>query len=74
MARKALVVKSSTKLRHFHEAIANNIKPKFATKVYHRCLKCGRPRGYIRDFGMCRICIRELAGTGEIPGLKKSSW
>jgi small subunit ribosomal protein S14 len=74
MARTALVVKHRRRLRRFFEAKQNGNTPKFPTKIYNRCLKCGRPRGYIRDFGMCRICIRELAGSGEIPGLKKSSW
>jgi len=49
-------------------------KPKFSTRIVHRCVRCGRARGYIRDFGLCRICFRELASRGEIPGVKKSSW
>ncbi|PIR89344.1 MAG: type Z 30S ribosomal protein S14 [Candidatus Harrisonbacteria bacterium CG10_big_fil_rev_8_21_14_0_10_40_38] len=49
-------------------------KPKFSTRIVRRCFKCGRKRGYIRDFGLCRICFRELASKGEIPGIKKSSW
>ncbi len=74
MARKALVVKHKKKTRKYFEAKKNGLAPKFPTRIYNRCLRCGRPRGYIRDFGMCRICIRELASNGEIPGLKKSSW
>ena len=49
-------------------------KPKFSTRIVRRCFRCGRKRGYIRDFGICRICFRELASRGEIPGTKKASW
>ena len=49
-------------------------KMKHSTKVYNRCRLCGRPRGYIRQFGMCRICFRKLAHEGEIPGVQKSIW
>ncbi|HBU27905.1 TPA: type Z 30S ribosomal protein S14 [Candidatus Uhrbacteria bacterium] len=49
-------------------------KPKFASRVTRRCWKCGRSRGFMRDFGLCRICFRELANCGEIPGIMKSSW
>lgn len=49
-------------------------KPKYSTRIVRRCFKCGRKRGYIRDFGMCRICFRETASKGEIPGVKKASW
>ena len=48
--------------------------PKFKVRGYRRCQRCGRPRGYLRDFGMCRICFRDLALTGQIPGVVKSSW
>lgn len=48
--------------------------PKFSTRVVRRCFRCGRRRGYLRDFGLCRICFRELASRAEIPGVKKSSW
>ena len=48
--------------------------PKFKVQQHNRCLKCGRPRGYLRKFGMCRICFRELALAGNIPGVRKSSW
>ncbi|MDO9085326.1 MAG: type Z 30S ribosomal protein S14 [Anaerolineaceae bacterium] len=47
---------------------------KFAVQVRNRCTKCARPRGYIRRFGLCRICFRELSLEGQIPGIKKSSW
>lgn len=49
-------------------------KSKFSTRKVNRCWKCGRNRGYMRDFELCRICFRELANRGEIPGIKKSSW
>jgi len=48
--------------------------PKFGVRKYNRCSRCGRPRGYIRQFGICRICFRELASQGMIPGVVKSSW
>ena len=44
------------------------------TQVRNRCVRCGRPRGFIRRFGLCRICFRELALQGKIPGVVKSSW
>jgi len=47
---------------------------RFKVRKYNRCEKCGRARGYIRKFRICRICFRELAHKGEIPGVKKSSW
>ncbi|NQS97509.1 MAG: type Z 30S ribosomal protein S14 [candidate division Zixibacteria bacterium] len=61
MAKKALIVKQKK-------------TPKFQVRQYNRCQRCGRPRAYIRDFGLCRICFRELALRGEIPGVTKSSW
>ena len=48
--------------------------PKFSTRSVRRCWRCGRKRGFMRDFGLCRICFRELASRGYIPGVKKSSW
>jgi len=47
---------------------------KYSTRYYHRCKICGRPRGYLRKFEMCRICFRKLANEGMIPGITKSSW
>lgn len=49
-------------------------KAKFSTRQVNRCFRCGRRRGYLRKFGLCRICFRELASRGEIPGITKSSW
>lgn len=61
MARTCLVVKA-------------NRTPKFKVRKRNRCFICGRPRGYLRKFGMCRICFRGLAGEGKIPGVYKASW
>jgi small subunit ribosomal protein S14 len=48
--------------------------PKFKARAYNRCKLCGRPRGYLRKFQACRICFRELALKGEVPGVVKASW
>jgi len=61
MAKKALINKA-------------NAKPKFKVRAYTRCRRCGRARSVYRKFGLCRVCLRELAHAGEIPGLTKSSW
>jgi small subunit ribosomal protein S14 len=61
MAKTALIMKS---LR----------QPKFPTRAYRRCKLCGRARGYLRKFHLCRLCFRELALKGEIPGVVKASW
>jgi small subunit ribosomal protein S14 len=61
MARKALIVKQKR-------------KPKFSSRAYSRCQRCGRPRAYLREFGLCRICFRELSLEGMIPGVRKASW
>lgn len=61
MAKKSLIEKSQK-------------KPKYSTRGYNRCHLCGRPRGYMRRFGICRLCFRELALKGEIPGVIKASW
>ena len=55
--------------------IAKELKtPKFKVRLRNRCKRCGRPRAYLRKFGLCRICLREIAHEGMIPGLTKSSW
>jgi len=75
MARKALIVKSLKMKKKYEEARQKDKKVNgLKVKCYNRCQICGRPRGYIRDFGMCRICFREHASRGEIVGVKKSSW
>ncbi|HEY0304089.1 MAG TPA: type Z 30S ribosomal protein S14 [Longimicrobiales bacterium] len=61
MAKKALVEKA-------------NRKPKFSSRKIQRCTRCGRPRAFLRKFGLCRICFREMALNGEIPGVRKASW
>ena len=61
MAKKCLVEKAKR-------------KPKYAVRFYRRCQRCGRPRAHIRKFGICRICFREQALRGEIPGVRKASW
>jgi len=49
-------------------------KPKYSTREVKRCWRCGRRKGYLDEFGLCRICFRELASQGKIPGIKKASW
>ncbi len=61
MAKKSLMIKAGR-------------TPKFKVRTYNRCPFCGRPRGYIRKFGLCRICFRQMALKGDIPGVIKSSW
>ena len=61
MARTALIVKAQR-------------KPKFSTRKINRCWRCGRHRGYMSEFKLCRICFRELADNGDLPGITKSSW
>ncbi|MBL7033349.1 MAG: type Z 30S ribosomal protein S14 [Candidatus Delongbacteria bacterium] len=51
-----------------------NKKQKFGVREYNRCHRCGRARGYYRKFGLCRICLRQMALAGEIPGVRKASW
>ncbi|MFH2019137.1 MAG: type Z 30S ribosomal protein S14 [bacterium] len=61
MARKALILKGRR-------------KPKFSSRVQHRCKLCGRGKAYIRIVGMCRLCFREQAIKGNLPGITKASW
>ena len=61
MAKKSMVIKQQR-------------DAKFSCRAYTRCNICGRPHGYIRKFGICRICFRELAYKGQIPGVRKASW
>ncbi|OGC50462.1 30S ribosomal protein S14 type Z [candidate division WWE3 bacterium RIFCSPHIGHO2_01_FULL_40_23] len=61
MAKKALIIKSKK-------------EPKYKVRKRNRCQICGRPRGYLRRFGLCRICFRELALKGELSGVRKASW
>jgi small subunit ribosomal protein S14 len=61
MAKKSLIAKAAR-------------TPKYRTRAYSRCSRCGRPRAVYRKFGLCRICLRQLAHMGMIPGMTKSSW
>ena len=54
--------------------VKQSLTPKFAVRAYTRCNRCGRPKSVYRKFGLCRICLRELAHRGELPGITKSSW
>lgn len=54
--------------------VKNKRKPKFSTRAYTRCERCGRPHSVLKKYGICRICFRELANEGKLPGVKKSSW
>ena len=74
MARKALIVKTVKRQRKYQQGLLRSKKPPRWVRTYNRCKLCGRPRGYIRYFEICRICFRELAAKGEIMGVKKSSW
>ena len=57
-----------------YKAKALKKKSKYSTRVYNRCTECGRARGYMRHYGLCRICFKQLASQGKIPGVKKSVW
>ena len=57
-----------------HKARQLKISSKFSTRAYNRCSQCGRSRGYLRHYGICRICFRNLASQGKIPGVKKAIW
>lgn len=74
MAKRSLIVKSEKRKKKFLDALKRGKKPDAPTKMYNRCHLCGRPRGYIRKFDMCRICVRELASDDLIMGLRKASW
>ncbi len=60
MAKKSKIIKDS--------------RPKYPSREHNRCQSCGRPRAYIRLFGLCRLCFRQLAHKGELPGVTKASW
>ena len=61
MAKKSMIAKAK-------------LEPKYSTRQHNRCSRCGRPRAFYRQFGVCRICLRELALRGELPGVRKASW
>ncbi|MBU3964378.1 type Z 30S ribosomal protein S14 [Patescibacteria group bacterium] len=56
------------------QIVKSKRKPKFSTRTVRRCFRCGRRRAFMRKFGLCRICFREMANEGLIPGVRKSSW
>jgi small subunit ribosomal protein S14 len=75
MATTAKRVKDASIQKKFEQARAKGEKrPKFSTRRHNRCQVCGRPRAFLRKFGLCRLCFRGLALRGEIPGVSKSSW
>lgn len=74
MAKTAKIVKAQKLTRKLLGALARGSKMKKATKQHNICELCGRPRGFMRRFHMCRICFRLRARRGEIVGVKKSSW
>ena len=61
MAKKSMIIKQQR-------------PAKFSSRQYNRCKLCGRPHAYLRNYGVCRVCFRELAYNGQIPGVKKASW
>jgi small subunit ribosomal protein S14 len=68
MAKKSVIEREQKKALEVEQGVRSQIQ------LRNRCWKCGRPRGFIRDFGICRICFREMAHDGLIPGVRKSSW
>lgn len=74
MARDALIISWKGRHAKAERERAAGKKVQFPTRLYNRCKLCGRKGGYMRFFGICRICFRELAVNGDIPGLTKSSW
>ena len=75
MARKAMINKAAKKRDKVTIAVARGAEHvKHKIRAYNTCGDCGRPRGFIRFFGLCRICLRQMARKGEVPGLTKSSW
>ncbi len=74
MAKTSLIIKTNRGNAAVAKSRAAGKKPVMATRAYNRCALCGRVHGYMRKFNMCRICFRENAQKGLIPGLKKSAW
>ena len=74
MATYAKIAKDEKLKKKINDARAQGRTAKFACRMRNRCFRCGRPRGYIGKFNLCRICFRQLALAGEIPGVTKSSW
>ncbi len=74
MTRLALINSQKKRLAEHTKQRAAGKKLKYPTRAYNRCQLCSRRHGYMRFFGVCRICFRELACNGDIPGIRKSSW
>ena len=74
MAKKSLIAKCNQDIAVAEKQHAAGKHVKFATRLYNRCHLCGKVHGYMRKFGVCRICFRELAREGKIAGVTKSSW
>ncbi len=74
MARTAIVHKSRKFMERVLRAKKDGRKVPLSSRAYNRCSLCGRPAGYMRDFGVCRCCFRQYAEKGQIPGVRKSSW
>lgn len=74
MATTAKIAKDLKKADDIRRARAAGKKAVFACRLRNRCWRCGRPRGYLRKFGICRLCFRQLALSGEVPGVIKASW
>ncbi len=74
MATTAKIAKEVKKLAEIDRAKASGVPVKFPTRLRNRCKNCGRPRGFLRKFSLCRICFRKFALAGEVPGVTKASW
>ena len=74
MARKAKIAKANRLQKRLMSSIQAWVAPKKPTQVFNACGICGRTRGYLGQFGICRICFRERANAWELPGVRKSSW
>lgn len=74
MAKTSLIIKCFRRKQKYLQALKEGRKAKHPSRVYNRCGLCGRPRGYIRKFDMCRICLRQHASNDMVMGLRKASW
>lgn len=74
MAKTSSIVKAERRKRYIANALAAGATPRHAIRQINRCQLCGRRHGFMRKFGMCRICFRQLASRNEIPGVRKASW
>ena len=74
MATTAKIAKEEKKFLEMEKARKDGTTVKFPTRLRNRCKNCGRPRGFLRKFRLCRICFRKFALSGEVPGVTKASW